>query len=381
MSPLRSPLDLDPLIDHHCHGLRLDPLERADFESLLNEAGRPAPAGTTFFDSLLGSAVRRWCAPVLGLEPHADPDAYLRRRRELGADASRRLLTAAGIDTFVVDTGIGADRSCSPSELAELGGGTSREIVRLETVAEQLLAAGVDPHSVPERIEDTLRTTRAVGAKSIAAYRVGLDLAAEKPITDEVVAALAAVGPDRAGRLRIAHPVVHDWLAWTAIEHRLPLQLHVGLGDADLDLRLADPLRLTAFLRATEDREIPVLLLHNYPYHRQAAYLAQVFAHVHLDLGLTVHNTGARSRAVIAETLELVPFGKLLFATDAYGLAELYHLGALLFRRGLGEVLDDLVGSDDLTAADARRLRRLVGRDNARRVYGLDVASAPIDRP
>ena len=32
----------------------------------------------------------------------------------------------------------------------------------------------------------------------------------------------------------------------------------------------------------------------------------------------------------------MVPFGKLLFSTDAYGLAELYLLGARLFRRRSG---------------------------------------------
>ena len=131
------------------------------------------------------------------------------------------------------------------------------------------------------------------------------------------------------------------------------MQLHVGYGDSDLDLLDCDPLRLTAFLRATEERGVPVLLLHNYPYHRNAAYLAQVFDHVFLDLGLGTHNTGALSPALYRETLELAPFGKLLFSTDAYGLAELYLLGTLLFRSGLGGVLDELVAAGDMT--DDRR--------------------------
>ena len=72
---------------------------------------------------------------------------------------------------------------------------------------------------------------------------------------------------------------------------------------------------------------MPVLLLHNYPFHRHAAYLAQVFDHVFMDVGLAVHNTGAPRPRCMRETLELVPFGKLLFSSDAYGLAELYLLG------------------------------------------------------
>ena len=31
------------------------------------------------FDSMLGLAIRRHCAPLLGLEPHPDPDTYLGR--------------------------------------------------------------------------------------------------------------------------------------------------------------------------------------------------------------------------------------------------------------------------------------------------------------
>jgi hypothetical protein len=47
-----------------------------------------------------------------------------------------------------------------------------------------------------------------------------------------------------------------------------------------------------------------------------------------MDLGLAVHNSGAASsRDRGRETLELVPFGKLLFSSDAYGLAELYPAG------------------------------------------------------
>ena len=40
-----------------------------------------------------------------------------------------------------------------------------------------------------------------------------------------------------------------------------------------------------------------------------------------------MHNTGALSDAVVRESLELVPFGKMLYSSDAFGLAELYYLG------------------------------------------------------
>jgi predicted TIM-barrel fold metal-dependent hydrolase len=116
-----------------------------------------------------------------------------------------------------------------------------------------------------------------------------------------------------------------------------------------------------------------VLLLHNYPFHRNASYLAQVFSHVFVDLGLAVHNTGALSQTVIRETLELVPFGKLLFSSDAYGLAELFCLGAELFRHGLSAVLGQLIKDGEMTRHDADHAASLIARDNARRAYGLTV--------
>src|SRR6478672_2089953 len=126
------------LVDHHCHQLALGDLDRVGFEALLNEAAAPSPLGTTLFDSMLGLAIRRWCAPVLDLEPHVPVDHYLARRRELGAaEVNRRLLRETGIDHFLVDTGLTPERLTSPDAF---GPGTADEIVRLETTLESVLA-------------------------------------------------------------------------------------------------------------------------------------------------------------------------------------------------------------------------------------------------
>ncbi len=363
--------ELGALVDHHCHGLVLDDLDRASFEGLMNEAAGPSRLGTSFFDSMLGLAVRRWCAPVLGLEPHASAEDYLARRRELGVEASRLLVAAAGIETFLIDTGINADRLCSPSDLASMTGGQAYEVLRLEALAEELLNNGTDAPDFAQAVERALHESTAIAAKSIAAYRTGLDLPADPPSRDALTDAVGQLRPSVSGRYRIADPAINAWLAWSAIRIGMPLQIHIGYGDADIDLLHADPLRLTPFLRATEEHGVPVLLLHNYPFHRQAAYLAQVFSHVFIDVGLAVHNTGALSRALLGETLELVPFGKLLFSSDAYGLAEFYHLGAGLFRRGLSAVLDQLIKEDEMTSQDADHAASLITGDNARRVYHL----------
>jgi hypothetical protein len=54
------------LVDHHVHQALGGGLFRDEFEDQITESDRRPPAGTTQFDSQLGFAIRRWCAPVLG---------------------------------------------------------------------------------------------------------------------------------------------------------------------------------------------------------------------------------------------------------------------------------------------------------------------------
>ncbi|WP_234440776.1 amidohydrolase family protein [Streptomyces rimosus] len=377
------PLDLPPLVDQHCHGVLRGDLSAAGFESYLTESDRPAAAGTTFFDTQTGFAVRRWCPPLLGLAPHCTPGEYLARRHELGAAEVRRLLLhGTGIGTYLVNTGLPGDLT-GAHETAEAGGGTGHEIVRLETLAERVAAgvrageegAGAAPDAAAEvfaaQLADAVRDAArsAVGFKSIAAYRHGLALAPEPPTTADVVT--AARTWLATGTHRLTDPVLLRHLLWLAIGTGRPLQLHTGFGDPDLRLHHSDPSLLTDFAHATAGTGTDLVLLHCYPYHRQAGYLAHAFPHVYADIGLSLTHTGPRAAAVLAAFLELAPFGKLLFSTDAYALPELYTVGTAAFRTALGEVLTGWVRSGAWSEADAVRVAGLVGAGNARRVYGL----------
>ncbi len=378
---------LIPLIDHHCHGVIRRDLDRTGFELMLTEAGSVGALGGSLFDSQVGFAVRRWCAPLLDLEPHAEPDAYLERRNELGhAEVTSRMLRAAGLEALCVDTGFEPEPLLSPTQLGEIAGASSYEVVRLEQVAEQVAADILRGHrgaagfadEVRSRLGERART--AVGFKSIAAYRYGLDLSGERPTDAEVGAAadqwLAEIGAD--APMRIADETLHRFLIWCGVEIGLPVQFHVGYGDSDVDLNRCDPLLLTRLLRAIEPTGVPVMLLHNYPFHRHAGYLAQVYSNVFVDVGLATHNLGRGSATLIAELLELAPFGKVLYSSDAFGLPELYFLGAQLFRRGLASFLRAGVDDDAWTAADADRVTRMISASNTRRVYQLDTRAPAV---
>jgi len=366
------------LIDHHVHGVVTGDLDRAGFELLMTEASGPPAPGTTMFDSQLGFTMRRWCAPVLDLEPSVAAEDYLRRRAELGtAEVNRRLLTAAGVGQWLVDTGYQSDQVTTPEQLVRASGAPASHIVRLEVVAEKAAKAGTTAAAWAGAFAEELATETAaagaVGYKSIVAYRFGFDFDPTRPASAEVAAAagrlLRALDADPAAR--VVDPVLLRHLIWTAIDIGKPLQFHVGFGDTDVRLHRSDPSLLTDFLIATEPVGTPIMLLHCYPHHRVAGYLAHVFSHVYMDLGAALNHVGARSAAVLAEALELTPFGKMLYSSDAFGLPELHYLGAIGFRRDISRVTGQFVADGAWSAADAKRVAELIGSANATRVYRL----------
>jgi uncharacterized protein len=366
-----------PLVDHHCHGVLCRDADEAALESYLSE-GAGFPGGSAF-DSQAGFAFRRLCPPILGLPPHAELRDYATRRAELGAtEVSKRFLQAAGLSALCVDTGFTPEPITSPAELGEAAGATAYEIVRLERVAEDVAAAGAGAAAFPDAFRSALaaRTAdsgRVVGVKSIAAYRTGLELAPDRPSDQEVAAAagrwLAGAGAN--GPPRLADQALHRFFIWCGVDLGLPVQFHVGYGDSDVDLHRCNPLLLTPLLRAIEPTGVPVMLLHNYPYHREAGYLAQVFPHVYVDAGLATHNLGARAPALLAEALELAPFGKFLYSSDAWGLPELYYLGAALFRTALSALFTQGLNEDLYAERTVLRLTKMICADNAKRAYAL----------
>jgi len=259
------------LVDHHVHPALATELSHGELEELITESDRPVPPGTTRFDSQLGIAIRRWCCPVLGLPASAPAQAYVDRRRELGAArVTRRLLRAAGVSQLLIDTGYLRDGMLGLAAMAEAAAAGVAEVVRLESVAEQAIVAGDGSATgFAERFRAALweRTTAACGVKSIAAYRFGLDLDPRAPAAAEVASAAGGWRRqiDAGGIVRVTDPVLLRFLLWAGVDRGLPVQIHTGFGDPDVDLSRSDPLLLRGFCELTQERAVPLMLLHCYP--------------------------------------------------------------------------------------------------------------------
>ena len=354
------------LIDNHVHGYWPGEVDRGRFENGLNEANTgPLAEFDSGFDTQLGFAVRAHCAPLLGLPPHADPQSYWERRSALTAtELARLFLTAAGVSHWLVDTGL-ADVA-GPAEMAGVSGAAAHEIVRLEQVAVQAAARSGD---YAENFREMLweRSASAVATKTVLAYRGGFGGDLSEPSGAEVAA--AARRWREVGATRLTDRVLLRFGLHEALRLGKPLQFHVGLGDRDCDLHRTNPLLLLDFLR--RHQETSIVLLHCYPYEREAGYLAQAFNNVHLDIGLSVNHLGARAATFIGRTLELAPFRKILYSSDAFGPPELHYLGARLWRTAIAEVLSGFVDRAEWSTDDALRVAGLIGRGNAERVYRL----------
>ena len=355
------------LIDNHVHGYWQSPVDRSRFEDGISEANTEVLADfDSGFDTQVGFAVRAHCAPLLGLPRHVNADRYWERRSGLSAtELARIFLTAAGVSDWLVDTGAPGDVTPT-SAIAELTGMRTHEIVRLEQVAEQ---AAARPGDYVDNFREILasRGAAAVATKTILAYRGGFEGDLSAPSEREIVDA-ASRWRDGGGR-RLTDRVLLRFGIHEALRLGKPLQIHVGFGDRDCDLHRTNPMLLLNLLR--DSGQTPIVLLHCYPYEREAGYLAAAFNNVHVDVGLSVNYLGARAGAFLARTLELAPFRKILYSSDGFGPPELHYLGAHLWRAGMSSVLGEFVDRDDWSETDARRVADLTGRHNAERLYQL----------
>ena len=272
------------LADHSCASLLTTwaragdgqwPAWRASFTG----AGRPASLARDV-PGLLG--YRHFLTALAALldvtgEPGEELERAVAARRDELAEADpggylRLLLDHAGTAALLVDAGGGGDQVLTVAELERAADRPAHEIVRLETLAEELLAQGAPTArslgrfvgGFEERV-GTAMERGVVALKSIASARGGLWLFTESSQADR---RRAFTNLDKAAAAaRFEDPVLLPFLVRRAAElaatRQVPLQFSTGIGDEDVYLPHADPGLLWPMLRDPRTEELIHWLLAN----------------------------------------------------------------------------------------------------------------------
>jgi len=251
-------------------------------------------------------------------------------------------------------------------------------IYRIEPLIAELLDADIGWDEFRRRYDDTI--AHAIehkgyrGLKSIIAYRTGLDISPLSRTPDQGLQALDAIRRGTGGQ---ATKKLRDHLFCRAlelcIEYDVPMQIHAGMGDYEVNLVLCRPALLMDLLRFPTFRVCRVLLVHGgYPYHAEAGYMANMLPRVYCDVSQGIPFAANAARRIFAEVLEMAPLCKIVYGSDGFNLPEINYIGAKLGKTALAQALEDLVNGGMLSRGEAEEAAGLILAGNARRLYGLD---------
>lgn len=364
MEPQSDPVNLRPdapAIAEAWHALYgLDHVDQARKQSLIAQRGAAWPAwaldrmGTEIMlanrvemgpgDSFPASRFR-WV-------PYADALIFPLDNSKLGVNSDRKSFFALEDKLrarYLQDAGVTAVPASLDEYLARVVTPTLERQRQGGAIAEKFEAAYLRSLAF-DKID------RATAAK-IYSMHTALEQAAYKPLQDFLFRYVAL----ECGRLGMA---VH-------------IHSNAGAGGY-FDVNGGNPMNLEPMLDDPELRKTRFVMLHGgWPYTREiTALLTKPNAYLDFsaqDLALPP----VALAGTIREWLEYVP-EKVLFATDAYpyipemGWEESGWIAARAGRQALAIALTGMMRDGEITRARASRLARMVLRDNARALYGIE---------
>lgn len=385
-----------PVVDVHCHPF-VNPgeLTPSQFTDQVSFPGGSldfmAEGGVEVNDQLIAEmqTVRRdvvyfryllhQLADFFGCEPQLEQVVEARNRAVQDYTGHvKKLYAGCNLTTLIADFGYPRKPSVDKAQFAKEMPVEVVPIYRIETLIAELLETdiGWDEFRLryDEAIEHALARDGYRGLKSIIAYRTGLDVSPLSRSPDQGLQALDAIRRGIGGQ---ATKKLRDHLLCRAlelcIEHDVPMQIHTGMGDFEVNLVSCRPALLMDLLRFPTFRACRVLLVHaGYPYHAEAGYLANVLPRVFCDVSEGIPFAAHAARRIYAETLEMAPISKVVYGSDGFALPEINYVGARLGKMALAQALEELQHAGMLSQGEAQEAAELILAGNARRLYKLD---------
>jgi|AGTN01.2.fsa_nt_gi Predicted metal-dependent hydrolase of the TIM-barrel fold len=372
------------LIDNHAHSLakRHMELDVIEFRRLFSESSSILVLENDVPQSLQYQHMLKCLRKVTG---YGDEEELIAARQAVSApDYVNQLWDDASIAALLIDDGFNADKNVSIAELGHICQRPIYRIVRIESVLENEILKTNSFDELESKFELSLLSglqTGTVGLKTIAAYRGGLALEsatqADAAKDFEVIRAkLASAREDAEAKFRVSRsPLYYYFLFKTfelAADHDLPVQIHTGFGDTDLQLDQANPSLLTPVFKDRRLARAKFVLLHCFPYVREASYLCSVFPNVYMDLSLSMVHASMCGVSMLYDALSLAAPTKVLMGTDGHTAPEMHWYGAISIKKSLtnffNELIEDAYTTEELALRSAERMLFR----NARELYDLE---------
>jgi uncharacterized protein len=365
------------VIDNHAHSLlrgHLD-LDEIGFRGCFTESRslsmleNHVPNSTHYMD-LLDHLER-----IFNTKTEQDFLAF--RSKQNSTSFVRMLWDDVSIGALIIDDGYRAEQNLSLSELADISGRPVFHCRRIEPVMEDCLSTAASFDEVCDLFAAKLLQPGArqmVGLKTICGYRGGLSLTS--PARAEAATDFDRYKKEHGNtRARITRSPLYHYLLLRAFElageRGLTIQIHTGIGDDDADLSECNPALMQNIFRSKAYTKANFVMLHCFPYVREAAFMAALYPHVYMDLSLSMSLASPLASQMIAEALSVAPASKILAGSDGHSCAEAHWYGMLCWKRGLTRALFDMINHAAITHREAEQIAAQILHNNAMKLYNL----------
>lgn len=262
------------------------------------------------------------------------------------------------------------------AEFEGMTGARIWEISRIEPIMVSLAAKKLSfddfISQYRKRLQDDLKDEQVVGLKTIIAYRSGLEVFDmnkedaekdyEKFVTDERV-------PAKAFRDYCFHIAMEACTEADKFMH-----IHTGIGDGEVVMTKASPSFLLDTLRKEKYKDTKVHLVHGgYPWMEEAAFIVSILPNVYMDISLQNPFSGHGVERIISQVLELAPFDKVMYGSDAFTVPEMNWMGVKLFIECFERVLNDWVEKDYMSPEKAKFIGEMILYRNFEKIYNITV--------
>ena len=367
------------IIDQHAHSLVSDfmQFEAVDLRRCFTESRTMEMLQNHVHTSLSYMDMLRQLGYLLDVEGEEQIIALRQTMTEY--DYVNSLFDDVSLGAFIIDDGYSSGKAVSLQKLSQLTGRPVFRCLRIEAVIAHAFAAAKTFAELKEKFVAMLKAegdVPTVAFKTILAYRGGLQLLnATDELAEQDFSDLKATA-GHCNSIRIERSNLYHFLLMRAFEVArelgIPVQIHTGLGDSDEDLLESNPLLLKSLFENKNFSSVKFVLLHCYPFVREAAHLAALYPNVYMDLSLACFLVSANIETMLTEAISLAPVSKILTGTDGHTAPETHWYGAFALKRGLSAVLTQLIEKDFLDCAQAMKIAADVLHGNSRQLYKLE---------